>query len=208
MAPKRPPSPGITPRGACQPRAGGPFGGVDSSPSPHAQPHELLQQRDSAAYGANRLVGSILHKSRTTPNVSARVKESYTEGTDEIRGPLLSESRVFGQAGSPGYFVPSHRVAVWEWSATICRRTFCRRVRSHDPVADLRHHARAAGAGRRQTHHDGKLQSIIRAAAQSSGFPAAVMRHRISGKLGDPSREPSGPKVSCRSPKPRRMTWA
>ena len=102
-----------------------------------------------------------------------------------------------GQAGSPGYFVPSHRVAGVgverdDLSTDVLQARTDLMIQSQT-FGIMREQQALAGAKRIT---DGKLQSIIRAAAQSSGFPAAVIEAiAFLESWGDPKAEsPSGPK--------------
>jgi hypothetical protein len=111
---------------------------------------------------------------------------------------LFSLSLAFcGQAGSPGYFVPSHRVAGVgverdDLSADALQARTDLMIQSQT-FGIMREQQAMAGA-RRIT--DSKLQSLIRAAARSSGFPAVVLEAiAYLESWGDPKAEsPAGPK--------------
>jgi len=101
------------------------------------------------------------------------------------------------QAGSPEYFFPTHRVSGVgverdDLSADALRARTELMIQAQT-FAILREAGALAGA---QRVTDPKLQAIIRAAAGSSGFPAAMIEAIIyleSG--GDPNAEsPAGPK--------------
>jgi hypothetical protein len=110
---------------------------------------------------------------------------------------LLLGLAAWGQAGSPEYFFPSHRIS----GVGVDRDGLSRdllQVRT-----DLMIQAQTFGIMREQEALNGarrvtdpKLQAIIHAAAQSSGFPASILEAIIYlESWGDPKAEsPAGPK--------------
>jgi hypothetical protein len=104
---------------------------------------------------------------------------------------------LWGLAGPPGYFVPAHRVAGIgverdDLSPDALEARTDLMIQSQT-FGIMREQEAVAGAKRIT---DGKLQSLFRAAAKSSGFPAAVLEAiAYLESWGDPKAEsPSGPK--------------
>jgi hypothetical protein len=103
----------------------------------------------------------------------------------------------WGQAGSPEYFFPSHRISGVgverdDLSAEVLQERTSLMIQSQT-FGIMREQEAIAGA-RRVT--EPKLQAIVRAAAASSGFPAATIEAIIYlESWGDPKAEsPAGPK--------------
>jgi hypothetical protein len=110
---------------------------------------------------------------------------------------LLLSLVSWGQAGSPEYFFPSHRVTGVgverdNLSGDALQLRTDLMVQSQTFII-MREQDAVTGA-RRVT--DPKLQAIIRAAAQNSGFPAAIIEAIMYlESWGDPKAEsPAGPK--------------
>jgi hypothetical protein len=104
----------------------------------------------------------------------------------------------WGQAGSPGYFVPSHRIAGVgverdDLSAEALQSRTNLMIQSQT-FGIMREPEAMAGAKRITT--DGKLQALFHSAADSSGFPVSVLEAiAYLESWGDPKAEsPSGPK--------------
>src|SRR5271165_5718368 len=89
---------------------------------------------------------------------------------------LLLSLVTWGQAGSPGYFLPSHRIpGVGVERDDLSGDALAARTNlmiQSQTFAIMREPEALAGAKRIT---GSKLQSILRAAAQSSGFPLAVL---------------------------------
>ena len=110
---------------------------------------------------------------------------------------LLLSVVFLGQAGSPLYFLPSHRISGVgverdDLSADAVQVRTGLMIQAQT-FGIMREQEAAAGA-RRIT--DSKLQAIIQAAARSSGFPAATIEAiAYLESFGDPKAEsPAGPK--------------
>lgn len=104
----------------------------------------------------------------------------------------------WGQAGSPGYFVPSHRlpgvgVERDDLSAEVLQARTGLMIQSQT-FGIMREQEAAVGAKRITT--DRKLQALFHSAAESSGFPATTLEAiAYLESWGDPKAEsPSGPK--------------
>jgi hypothetical protein len=109
---------------------------------------------------------------------------------------LLLSFVSWGQAGSPEYFFPSHRVS----GVGVDRDDLsdeALQVRTglmiQSQTFAIMREQEAVNGARRVT--DGKLQAIVRAAAQSSGFPAATIEAIMYlESWGDPkAQSPAGP---------------
>jgi hypothetical protein len=103
-----------------------------------------------------------------------------------------------GQAGSPGYFVPSHRVSGVgvdrdDLSAEALQNRTNLMIQSQT-FGIMREQEAAAGAKRITS--DSKLQALFHDAAESSGFPVDVLQAiAYLESWGDPKAEsPAGPK--------------
>jgi len=122
---------------------------------------------------------------------------------------LLLSLVSWGQAGSPAYFSPSHRISGVgvdrdDLSPDVLQARTDLMIQSQT-FGIMREQDAVAGAKRIT---DNKLQAIIRAAAQSSGFPAAIIEGiAYLESWGKPRARPVQ-KESCRSPRPPRTTWA
>ena len=110
---------------------------------------------------------------------------------------LLLSLVSWGQAGSPAYFSPSHRVSGVgvdrdDLSPDSLRARTDHMIQSQ--TFGIMREQEAVNGAKRVT--DSKLQSVIRAAAQSSGFPAAMIEAIVYlESWGDPNAEsPAGPK--------------
>jgi hypothetical protein len=110
---------------------------------------------------------------------------------------LLLSLVTWGQAGSPEYFFPSHRISGVgvdrdDLTADVLQVRTDLMVQAQT-FGIMREQEAVTGA-RRVT--DPKLQAIIRAAAQSSGFPASTIEAIMYlESWGDPKAEsPAGPK--------------
>jgi hypothetical protein len=110
---------------------------------------------------------------------------------------LLLSLVSWGQAGSPAYFSPSHRISGVgvdrdDLSPDVLQARTDLMIQSQT-FGIMREQDAVAGAKRIT---DNKLQAIIRAAAQSSGFPAAIIEGiAYLESWGDPKAEsPAGPK--------------
>ena len=110
---------------------------------------------------------------------------------------LLLSLVTWGQAGSPEYFFPSHRISGVgvdrdDLTADVLQVRTDLMVQAQT-FGIMREQDAVIGA-RRVT--DPKIQAIIRAAAQSSGFPASVIEAIMYlESWGDPKAEsPAGPK--------------
>jgi len=115
----------------------------------------------------------------------------------KLKVVLLLSLVSWGQAGSPEYFFPSHRISGVgvdrdDLSADVLAVRTDLMIQSQT-FGIMREQDALTGA-RRVT--DPKLQAIIRAAAQSSGFPAATIEAIMYlESWGDPKAEsPAGPK--------------
>jgi hypothetical protein len=104
----------------------------------------------------------------------------------------------WGLAGSPGYFVPSHRIQGVgverdDLSAEALQRRTTLMIQSQT-FGIMRQQEAAAGAKRITA--DGKLQALFHAAADSSGFPVNVLEAiAYLESWGDAKAEsPAGPK--------------
>src|ERR1039458_1356186 len=90
---------------------------------------------------------------------------------------LLLSLVSWGQAGSPAYFFPSHRVSGVgvdrdDLSPDVLRARTDHMIQSQ--TFGIMREQEAVNGAKRVT--DSKLQAVIRAAAQSSGFPAEIGR--------------------------------
>ena len=110
---------------------------------------------------------------------------------------LLLSLVSWGQAGSPGYFFPAHRVSGVgverdDLSADVLQARTDLMIQSQT-FGIMREQEALAGARR---INESKMQSLIRAAAQSSGFPARMIEAIAwLESWGDPKAEsPTGPK--------------
>ena len=115
----------------------------------------------------------------------------------KLKVALLLSLVSWGQAGSPEYFFPSHRISGVgvdrdDLSADILQVRTDLMVQSQ--TFGIMREQEALNGARRVT--DPKLQAIIRAAAQSSGFPASIIEAIIYlESWGDPNAEsPAGPR--------------
>lgn len=115
----------------------------------------------------------------------------------KLKVVLLLSLVSWGQAGSPEYFFPSHRVSGVgverdDLSADVLQVRTSLMIQSQ--TFGIMREQEAVNGARRVT--DPKLQAIVRAAAQSSGFPASMIEAIIYlESWGDPKAEsPAGPK--------------
>src|ERR1039457_3524747 len=110
---------------------------------------------------------------------------------------LLLSLVTWGQAGSPEYFFPSHRISgvgVERDALTTDVLQVRTDLMVQSQTFGIMREQEAINGARRVS--DPKLQAIIRAAAQSSGFPMSTIEAIIYlESWGDPNAEsPAGPK--------------